>query len=195
MDNINRILDLKLPKKQKLFYKCIDKGQIKKVIKFIKNGIDVEYSQFGVLPAIFRAVKNNNLEIIKLLIHEGKVRLNHVFHFTDYDFEKQVMHPLIEYVGKLMDHDGIIYLLNSGLYCNMIYSDEKRILLNDICELDYIDYELIKILINYGINVNHIYNSCDWTTSLYESVYWKKDTLTKLLLDVGANPLFEILMK
>ena len=182
---------LKLPKKQKLFYKCIDKGQIKKVRKFIKNGIDVEYSQFGVLPAIFRAVKNNNLEIIKLLINEGKLRLNHVFHFTDYDFEKQVMHPLIEYVGKLMDHDGIIYLLNSGLYCNMIYSDEKRILLNDICELDYIDYELIKILINYGINVNHIYYYGMWTTALYESVNWDQKILTNILLRAGANPLFE----
>ena len=71
---------LKLPRKQKLFYKAIDKNQIEKVAKFIENGIDIDYLQCGVLPAIFRAVYNLNLEIIDLLIHKGNVKLNHAFH-------------------------------------------------------------------------------------------------------------------
>jgi len=156
----------KYPSKNILNY-IIEKNYKKalKVAEFYKN--------------INPIINNNNKSIIDntkctlTLPIELTSNIENALNNNDIDNLEKYLEELKSYLNNPYD---INYIITSNGVSLLI----EAIIKNKI--------EVIKVLLEYNIDINAIYKHCTYPTALQTAILWNKINILKLLLEKGANP-------
>ena len=160
--------------KDEQLYLATRNGEDIKVQELINQGANVDYKKqyiFGDLYPINEAIRNGNLEIIKLLITHG----------AKIDTESDNRHCLSDAVYK-GNKKIIIYLLSKGIYFNRSCTSSLI-----FSALDSLSFEMLKFVIeDLGVCVNSkefLYGD----TPIYETISEERLTEAHYLIKKGAN--------
>jgi len=152
------------------FINAAYKGDIKKIKKFVKNGVDVNANnprQVG-MSALIEASKRGHLKVVKYLVENG----------ADVNVESEHGWTAL-LVASLENQIEIIkYLLDKGANID----HQERVYYNNALELvsEYGDIEIVKYLIDYGADTSKM-TIVEWLNCGYLQK-------VKEAIESGANP-------
>ena len=147
-------------------------GQVQSVDFFLKNGVDINYSDDKGQTALFLASKSGQIEVIKLLLNLG----------VDVNYTPSKTSTTALVIAALNGQvETVKLLLDKG-------ADVKKIS-NDVSALSAASYgnnaEIVKILLSVGADVNYADKS--GFTPLFIASKMGNVEIVKMLLNAGAD--------
>ena len=155
-----------------VFMELVEKSDVESVYHYLVCGVDANTQVEGKGSVLCAAVRNGNLDIVKLLLSSGAS--------SDYN-ESSGCSPVHEAVKK--QHAAMVeLLLNRGVNPNTIASGGRTALSMSV-ETENI--ALLSLLLKMGGNVNHIEDSKQ--TLLHLAMHTGNVNLIEMLLEAGVN--------